>query len=195
MPAAELCYAFGMHKLFKPLLMLALAGSLLAACAGLFGPRDIEIPLSKLQSGLDRRFPLNKRALELFDIELSRPRLVTLPDTGRIALTMDALVAPPFTRKSWHGTLSLSGRLYIDPANADVLMAEPRVDSFSVDGVDEARQRQLTKVANLLMDKVVNDVPLHHFRPEDLRYGGVQFVPTRIAATPRGLIVSVEPAR
>ena len=184
-----------MHKLVKPFFLLALACALLTSCAGLIGPRDIELPLSKLQSGLDRRFPMHNRALEVFDIELSRPQLTVLPDAGRIALSMDALVAPPFTHKSWRGTMLLSGRLYIDAVRGAILMAEPRVDSFSVDGVDESRQRQLTKVANLMMDKVVNEVPLYHFRPEDLHYGGVQFVPTRITTTPRGLLVSVEPAR
>jgi hypothetical protein len=183
-----------MNKLVNSLMMLALLAGL-AACATLAGPRDIELPLSKLQGGLDRRFPLHQRALELFEIDLSRPQLSMQPESGRVALSLDALVAPPFTRQSWRGNLMLSGRLYIDAARGAVLMAEPRVDRFVVDGVDEARQRQLGKVANLLMASVVNDVPLYHFKPEDLRYAGVQFVPTRITATPRGLIVSVEPAR
>lgn len=172
------------------LFLLALAG-----CAGLAGPRDIELPLHKLQSALDRRFPINNRALELFDIALSRPRLSTLHDSGRIALTLDASVAPAFLRKSWRGSLALSGRLYIDPARNAVMMAEPAVDSFVVDGVGEAQQRQLTRVASVLMEKVVADVPLYHFRPDELRYGGVQFVPTHIVTSARGLVVSVEPVR
>ena len=179
-----------MKKLLATLCMLALSG-----CANLIGPRDIELPLQKLQSGIERRFPMHNRALELFDIELTRPRLSTLPDTGRIALALDASVAPPFLRQSWRGNLALSGRLYIDPVRNAVMMAEPGVDSFTVEGVDEARQRQLLKVANGLMEKVVADVPLYHFRPEELRYGGVQFIPTRIVTGPRGLIVSVEPVR
>ena len=179
-----------MKKLFAILCLLALSG-----CASLAGPRDIELPLHKLQSGLDRRFPLQNRARELFDIELSRPRISTLPDSGRIALTLDASVAPAFLRQSWRGSLALSGRLYIDPARNAVMMAEPGVDSFIVDGLDQSRQGQLLKVANVLMEKVVADVPLYHFRPEDLRYAGVQFVPTRIVTNSRGLVVSVEPVR
>ena len=184
-----------MKKLIKTVFLLALAGAVLAGCAGLLGPRDIELPLQKLQSGLERRFPMHNRALELFDIELTHPRLATLPDSGRIALTLDASVAPPFLRQSWRGTLALSGRLYIDPARNAVMMADPGVDSFVVEGVDPSRQRQLLKVANVLMDKVVADVPLYHFRPEELRYGGVQFIPTRIVTSARGLVVSVEPAK
>ena len=184
-----------MQKLVKNLLLLALACAVLASCASLVGPRDIELPLNKLQSGLDRRFPLNNRALELFDIELSRPQLALQPESDRMSLSMDALVAPSFLRQSWRGSLVLSGRLYVDAQRGTVLMAEPQVERFTIDGVDDARQRQFARVAGLLMNKVASDVPLYHFRPEDLRYGGVQFVPTRITTTARGLRVFVEPAR
>jgi hypothetical protein len=76
-----------------------------------------------------------------------------------------------------------------------VFMGEPRVDNFTLDGVDEARQRQLGKVANVLMDQVIRDVPVYSFRMEDLRYAGVQFVPTAITATRDALVVTVAPAR
>lgn len=182
-------------RLLKNLAAPLLACALLASCASFVGPRQIEVPLHKLQAGLDRRFPLNNRVLELFEINLSRPQLSILPDGERIALSMDALVAPPFLRQSWSGTMAMSGRLFIDAAQGAIFMAEPRVDRFAIDGVDESRQRQLAKVANVLVDQLIRDVPLYRFRMEDLRYAGVQFVPTRISATPRALVVTVEPAR
>lgn len=195
--AAELCYAFVMKTPIQRAIntaMLALLAGMLAACAGLSGPRDIEVPLQKLQSGLDRRFPLNNRALDLFDVQLTRPQLTMMGESGRIGLALDASVAPPLLRKQFRGSLALSGRLYLDPARNAVMVAEPRVERFVIDGVDERAQRQLAKVASTLMDSVMADVPLYHFRPEELRYGGVQFVPTRIVTTGRGLLVSVAPA-
>jgi len=174
--------------------LLALAATLLAACASLIGPRDIELPLAKLQSGLDRRFPLSGRMLEVFDIELTHPQLALQAQADRVALTVDASVAPLLVRQSWRGSMTLSGRLVLDPARNAVMLAEPRVDSFTVDGVDPARQRQLALAVNVLMRKIVTDAPLYQIRPEELRYGGVQFVPTRVVTTPRGLLVSVAPA-
>lgn len=175
--------------------MVLLATGLLASCASLVGPREVDIPLHKLQAGLDRRFPLDNRALELFDIRLSRPRLSLLPDSQRVALGMEAYVAPPFLKQSWSGRLALSGRLYIDPARSQVSMADPRVDQFVIDGMDENLQRQLARALNGLMDKVVHDVPVYTFRMEDLRYGGVQFVPTGIRVRHNALAVTIEPVR
>lgn len=180
-------------RLLKAGALVLLACGLLASCASLVGPRQIEIPLYKLQAGVDRRFPLNNRALELLDIQLRRPQLTLLAGSDRVALNMDASVAPPFIKQSWSGSLALSGRLYVDVARGAVFIGDPHVDRFVVDGMDEARQRQLGKVANILVSKVIRDVPVYSFRMEDLRYAGVQFVPTRITTTPGALVVTVEP--
>jgi hypothetical protein len=182
-----------MNRLIKKLASLALAGGLLASCASI-GPRNIELPVHKMQAGVEKRFPLNKKILQLVDLQLTNPRLSML-DGERVGLSMDALLAPPFTSQSWRGNLALSGRLVIDAARSAVVLAEPRVERFAIDGVDEGRRQQFASAANAFMAQAVTDMPIYHFRPEDLRYAGVQFVPTRISVTPRGLVVAVEPVK
>ena len=166
--------------------------SLLASCSSLIGPRQVELPLHKLQAGLDKRFPINERLLELFDVQLTRPRLALQPDQDRVALAVDASVAPPFAR-AWTGNIAFSGRLYVDPGRAAVMMAEPRVDQLRL-GNPEA-ERHLTRVANGLIDTVARDMPVYTFDQKELRYAGVQFVPTRIQTTQRGLLVTLEPVK
>jgi hypothetical protein len=184
----------GKRRAGKALIAIAACG-LLASCASLVGPRQVELPLYKLQAGLDRRFPMDKQMLELFNVRLSRPMLSLIPERDRVALTMHATVAPPFLSQLWNGSLDLSGRLYVDAARGAIFMAEPRVERFVIDGINESYQRQLTKAANILMDEVIDDVPVYSFRMEDLRYGGVQFVPTRMTTTSRGLVVTLEPIK
>jgi hypothetical protein len=187
-------YGINRRRIGKALASLVACG-LLASCASFVGPREVDVPLYKLQAGMDRRFPLDNRMLELFDVRLSRPQLDILPDSDRIGLTIDADVAPFFLHQSWTGSLSLSGRLYVDPQRGGVFMADPRIDRLAIDGAGESNQRQLTKVANLVIDKVVRDVPVYSFRMEDLRYAGVQFVPTNIRTVPGALRVTLEPVK
>lgn len=173
-----------------------LAGALiLTGCSTLSGPRQVEIPLAKLQAGLDRRFPMDNRLFELLDLRLSHPRLSLLPDTDRVAVSLEAYVAPPFMQQSFTGSLALSGRLYVDAARGAVFITEPHVDGFTLSAIDGSRQQQLAGAANRLMDKLVRDVPVYNFRLEDLRYAGIQFVPTRLVTTRNGLLVTLEPQR
>jgi len=171
------------------------AGALLASCASLSGPRRVEISQAKLQAGLERRFPLRNRLLELFDVQLTRPQLAILADSDRVALTMDVSVSPPFLRQSWAGTMTLSGHLYVDAARSGVFMADAHVDRFDIQGMDSARARDLGRAADVLMNQLVRDVAIYSFRMEDLRYAGTQFVPTRLDTVPGALVVTVEPVR
>lgn len=182
------------RRVFKAMAVVA-GGAMLASCATFVGPRQVEIPLYKLQAGLDRRFPVNNRAMELFDVHLTRPQLALLPQDNRVGLSMQAEIAPFFLRRAYTGAVAFSGQLYVDSNRGGVFMADPRVDRFDIDGVDPNTSRQLTKVANVLMDKVVRDTPVYSFRMEDLRYAGVQFVPTRIDTTSTGLVVTLEPMK
>jgi hypothetical protein len=177
------------------MLAVAAGGAVLASCASFTGPRQVDIPLSRLQAGLDRRFPVDNRMLELFDVRLSRPQLSVLPEADRVGLTVNAEIAPPFLKRPFNGSVSLSGRLYVDPSRSAVFMTDARVDRFDLDGVNADASRQFAKLANVVMDDVVRDVPVYSFRMEDLRYAGVQFVPTRIATTSSGLQVTLEPVK
>ena len=176
--------------------MTAAAGSaLLASCAGLIGPRRVELSQARLQAGLERRFPLRNRMLQLFDVQLTRPRLAILSDTDRVGLTLDVHVSPPFLRQSWDGTLALSGHLVLDNARNAVVLSATHVDRFDVDGMDSDRVRELGRAADVLVNQLLRDVPVYSFHPEDLRYAGVQFLPTRLETAPGALFVTLEPAR
>ncbi|RZA33406.1 MAG: DUF1439 domain-containing protein [Lysobacteraceae bacterium] len=169
-------------------------GGLLAGCASLSGPRKVEIPLHKLQTGLERRFPLDHPLMGLFNVRLQRPVLSIAPESDRVALALDAAISPPFARDAWRGSLAFSGRLYVDPGRPAVMMAEPRVERLTI-GANPEAERQLTRVANSLIDTVVRDTPVYSFDMADLRYAGVQYVPTRIETTRSGLLVTLEPVK
>ena len=178
----------------KAALALA-AGGLLASCASIIGPRRVELSQSRLQAGLERRFPLHNRMLALFDVRLTGPRLAILPETDRVGLTLDMSVAPPFLRQSWNGTLALSGHLVLDNVRNAVVLSAAHVDRFDVDGMDADGMRDLGRAADVLVNQLMRDMPVYTFRPEDLRYGGVQFVPTRLETAPSALFVTLEPVR
>jgi len=170
------------------------AAATLSSCASFLGPREVDIPLHKLQASLDRRFPMDNRLLELFDVRLSRPQLAVLPG-DRVSLSVDASVAQSFLRNPLTGSLGFSGRLVVDQARSGVFLAEPRLERFAIGGIDESVGRQLSRAANVVLERAILDIPVYSFRMDELRYAGVQYMPTRIATTASGLRVSLEPVQ
>jgi hypothetical protein len=175
--------------------MLVVITLLLASCASLMGPRNVEIPLAQLQEKIAGRFPFNNRYLELLDINVSNPRVTLQPETNRITTSMDTSIAPPFINKSWKGNLAVSGNLKFDPSRNALVLGEPRVEQFVIDGLDPGYARQVTRVGSLLAEQLLQDIPLYIFRPEDLRYGGTDFILSKITTRPNSLVVTFEPAK
>ena len=180
------------YALFAAPLMIA---CLLAACAALIGPRQVELPQERMQQNLDRKFPIHHRVLSIFDVELSRPQLAILAGNDRVALTFDLNVTPLLARQSWRGSMAISGRLKVDSLHNAIYITDAHVDRFVMDNMDEGKQNQFASVANLLSDNIIKDVPVHTFRPEELRYAGVQFVLTGINTRPGALVANLQPAQ
>ena len=176
-------------------LFMALLVSTLCACAGLFGPRSVDIPLQRLQASLARKFPFNQRLIELIDIRLSDPKLTLLADTSRVRVAVDASVAPRFTSRVWRGNFTLSGRLQLDSARHAVLLAEPTIEQIAIDDITPALSAQVARGADLLARELLRDMPLYTFSDDDFRYGGTQFLPTKIVTNATGLVVTFEPAK
>jgi len=185
----------GWSRLVKQRMLPLLACGLLASCASLIGPRTVDVPQTRLQQGLERRFPVNHRVLAVFDLQLAQPQLQMLPAEQRIALTLDTTLASPLMKNTLHGNLLLSGRLALDPARNAVYLADARVDKLTIDGLDDSRQRQLAGIATVIVDKLVKDMPLYNYQPDELRYAGVQFVPGELRVTPTGLSTTLTPAQ
>ena len=181
------------HRLQLIAAILVLAG--LGACAGLLGPREVNVPLQKLQSGLERKFPFSAHPLELIDIRLTDPRLTLVPDTNRMSATMNASVAPAFTQRIWRGTFTLSGTLELDAARRAVMLTQPRIDNIALDGVDPQVANQVARAAGVLAAQILRDSPLYTFGPDDFSYAGTRYLPTRIVTKASGLVVTFDPVR
>ena len=183
------------RPLLKTAAIAAFAGTALAACSTLIGPRDVNVSLSKMQQGLERRFPIDKRVLSVLDVKLTHPQLSLQPERERVALSVDASVLPPFVRQGWRGSLALSGRLVLDAQRNAVYLSEASVDRVNIEGMDAAKQRQFAQVASLVADQLMHETPIYSFKPDELRYAGVQFVPTQLRTTGTGLTVTFEPVK
>ena len=178
---------------FKFLILAAVL--LLISCASLLVPKQVELPIAKLQASLDRRFPLQNRFLQFFDITATNPRLQLQPESNRVITTIDAALAPSFLTKSWKGTLTISGVLSIDAARRAVLITMPRLEKIAIDGVNESDNSQIAKISSLLADQFLKDIPLYTFGPGDFTYAGMRFVPVKIVTRSDALVVTFEPAR
>ncbi len=166
---------------------------LLPGCASLLPMQEVEVPLSRLQREMDKRFPQTNRYLDLFDVTLSQPVLSLQPDSERLVAAFNARVLPPLAKKPLEGRLQVSGMLRIDPKRRAIVLVEPRLDSLGT--LAMAGQGQFGKLGVLLAEELLDNTVLYTFSPDAFTVLGQRFNPTRITTRQNSLVVSFEPAK
>ncbi|KAF3997465.1 DUF1439 domain-containing protein [Glaciimonas immobilis] len=167
----------------------------LSSCAMLIGTRDVDFPLERLQQSLNKRLPFTKRYLGLIEVTASHAQLAFDQPQGRLLVDMDVTMGLPITGKSWSGKLSMSGVIALDVAQNAVVLNDARLDKVALDNLDTAYSGQAMQIGNLLARELLQSVPLYRFKPEDLRYVGVTFAPTKIVTKADRLVVTFEPQK
>ena len=169
--------------------------TLLSGCASLLPPQEIEIPLSRLQQSVQKKFPYAERYFGLLDVTLSNPVLSTRPAADRLLIALDAQVLPPLMKTPWQGELLVSGVLRIDAAKRAVLLTEPRLENIKLDAATGSYTSRLARLGTQLAEDLIGETVLYTFAPDAFVVAGQRFIPTGITTRKDSLVVSFEPAK
>ncbi|MGS0742295.1 DUF1439 domain-containing protein [Glaciimonas sp. GG7] len=154
---------------------------------------EYTLPLSDLQTRIEQQFPKRLRYAEVFQVDVSNPRL-TLDVAGNRIVTLvnlnvnsNFLLPAPIT-----GTLTLSSGLKYDPLSRAIRLDAPRVDRVNVGGIGAQYTQQLNAIGAVVAEQVLNNYPMYTFKPEELRLGGKTFEPGAITMQADSIVVQVK---
>ncbi|WP_434008735.1 hypothetical protein [Hydrogenophaga sp.] len=177
--------------------LVAVSGlALLAGCAGLGGPRTVEISEARLVELMGRSFPRSQRYLDLFDVTLSAPRVRLMPEQNRIGTELAySLGTSVLSERQMTGTLGLSYALRLEPSDATVRLANVKVERFDLSGLPRAYAGRAHQLGALLADKLFEDLVVHRLDAADMRrLEGRGLKPGALSVVPGGLRLQLEAA-
>ena len=146
----------------------------------------------EVQAGIAKRFPVGLRYMEMFEVKLASPRVALLPQSNRLAVTVDATVRNPlFLPTPVPGVLEISSGLKFDAAARAVRLHEPTADRLTLQGLSANDSRNLQSLGATIARELLRDYPLHTFTADELRLGGRTLEIGEITVTDAGLTVDV----
>ncbi|TPQ39692.1 DUF1439 domain-containing protein [Cupriavidus pinatubonensis] len=172
----------------------AIAAAVLTAWLGACGSlgNQYTFSQSQLQSALERKFPFNKRYLDIFDIQLANPRLTLDPARNRVNLQFDATVDNRlFFRQALTGRFALDSGLRYDAPSHSVVLQDPEVQQFDVQGLPGQFSRQINALGGILAEQLLQGYALYTFRPDQLRVAGTDVEPGTITILSDGINVKI----
>nr|WP_157212548.1 DUF1439 domain-containing protein [Herbaspirillum sp. CF444] len=155
---------------------------------------EYTFPRADLQSAIATQFPRKLRYMEMFDVNLSNPRLSLNEKTNRLITTVDAQIDNKLLmNKPVTGTLSMSSALKYDTATRAVRLDAPAVEKVDIAGVPAQYAPQLNAIGNAAAEQVLKDYPVYTFKPEQLEMNGKRFEPGAITVLSDGIKVEIKP--
>ena len=105
---------------------------LLAGCVGLGGPTVITLSEAEIAALIQRSFPLTRRVLEVFDVQLQAPHLRLLPAQNRLAVDLTVSTQDRLFGRTARGQLQFDSALRYDARDATVRLTQVRVQQVNL---------------------------------------------------------------
>lgn len=177
--------------------MLALMAPVaLAACSSMgSGPRQVDVSERRLLDLISRQFPLKRRYLEWFEMELSAPSLRLMPEENRIGTRLNFAASTLLNRSHpWTGQIALSYALRYEASDQTVRLDAVRLDGIDLQGTPSVYAQPLRGAVNQLAENLLQGLVVHQFKPQELRLvEGMGYQPGVLTVVAGGLRLQLDP--
>lgn len=177
------------------LCLLAVVAGLLAGCAQVMGPRTLSWSQAELNQMLARRFPIDRRLLQVIDVEVSQPALTLLPQSNRVAVDIHLALKDRWSGTPLQGHLALASALRYEPSDQSLRLADVQVTAFTLDAAGARPPVPLEDLGAVVAENLLDGAVIHRLPAEQLqRLARWGYRPDRVEVTPSGLSLTVVPA-
>ena len=180
-----------MKKILLSLMFVLLT---LSGCAAM-GDRTVNVTEAQIQQKLNEKLAIPISLLKIFDVNLSNSLVKFDKATGRMTTTMDTSLTSKIFDQTLAGKLGISGKLRFDAATSSVVLDEPKIEQFNLDGAGGKYNELLNAMAKAVGGQMLNGMALYTVKPEDLKVGDTQYSPKDMRVTDNGLQLTLTPQK
>ncbi|HEX7638695.1 MAG TPA: DUF1439 domain-containing protein [Burkholderiaceae bacterium] len=181
--------------LFAVLGAAALAATL-SGCAGLAGRHEVSLSESQLTLLLAREFPMQRKVLEVIDLQLTDPRIHLLPESNRLGTEFDVEADDRLFGNSAHGHVRVDYGLRFDAADHTIRMTDVRVRQLDVAAGSSNLHGAAQRLGTLAAESLLENQPLYRMKPaqaDEMDRLGLVASPIRVGA--QGISMTLSPRR
>ena len=173
--------------------VIALFALMMVACATMMGDRTVNVTGDQIAEKLNEKLAVPIQLLKIFDVNLSNSLVTFDETTGRMTTTMDTKLSSQIFEKSLAGKLGISGKLRFDAATNSVVLDEPKIENFNLDGAGGKFNDLVSALAKTVGGEMLNGLTLYQVNSDDLKVGGTQYTPKDMLVTDKGLQLTLTP--
>jgi hypothetical protein len=171
--------------------LLALSG-----CAGLIGTHDVDISESQLTLLLARQFPMDRKVLEVIDLNITNPQIELLPQANRVATALDVTALDRLFGSTAMGHVKVDYGLRFQPSDHTIRMTQVHVRELTLSSGSNNLRGASQRIGGLVAENALENLVLYRMKPAQAdEMDRLNLVASPITVTPQGLHMTVSPRR
>ncbi|MCK9686653.1 hypothetical protein [Scleromatobacter humisilvae] len=181
--------------------MASVAGALcagvlgvLSGCAGMIGTHDVDISESQLTVLMARQFPMERKVMEVIDLNITNPVLTLMPQANRVGTELDVTAIDRLFGSTALGHVKLDYGLRFQPSDHTIRMTQVRVRELALSSGSSNLHGAAQRIGGLVAENALENLVLYRMKPAQAdEMDRLNLVASPITVTPTGLHMSVSP--
>ena len=167
---------------------------LLSGCASLLGTHDVDISESQLTLLLARQFPMDRKVLEVIDLNITNPVLTLMPQANRIGTELDVTALDRLFGSTAMGHVKLDYGLRFQPADHTIRMTQVRVRELTLSSGSSNLHGTAQRIGGLVAENALENLVLYRMKPAQAdEMDRLDLVASPITVSSQGLHMTVSP--
>jgi hypothetical protein len=163
-------------------------------CADMMGPRTLSISESELTLLLARQFPMERKVLEVIDLQVANPQIHLLPDRNRVGTELDVSALDRLFGTRAQGHVQLDYALRFEPSDHSIRMSQVRVRDLSLESGSNSLHGTAQRMGTLVAENVLENMAVYKMKPGQAdTMDRLNLVAGPITVTPQGIQMTISP--
>ena len=168
--------------------------ALLSGCASLIGKHDVDISESQLTLLLARQFPMERKVLEVIDLNITNPQIELIPQGNRVGTELDVTALDRLFGSTAMGHVKLDYGLRFQPSDHTIRMTQVRVRELTLSSGSNNLRGASQRIGGLVAENALENLVLYRMKPAQAdEMDRLNLVASPITVTPQGLHMTVSP--
>jgi len=132
---------------------------------------DIQVTEQQIAKQLEKRFPITKTYLLVFDLTLRNPKVVLKENSDNVTIQLEALVniTGQDQAKLLGGDVTVTSRVDFDKKTGELYLTESVVDSLHLGGIPDQQYTKTKQVLGLALKEYLDNFPVYTLKARDVK--------------------------
>lgn len=141
----------------------------LVACGKL--RHEIKITNEQIAKQLEKRFPITKTYLLIFDLTIENPSVMLKENSDRVTtqLEFQINITGQSDQQLLRGSGTATSGIAFDKKSGELYLTESTIDSLDTEGIPEAYRQQTNEVLGMALKEYLDNFPIYTLKAADVK--------------------------